>query len=108
MSLNERRKKERKPYINSIEIYSQESKRSLGKGFIMNWSDEGFGIISSNRLEHGKKLVLFCDLPNGQNFDFIGEVVRIEDRIDSKAYGIKLMPGQGRLLDRFSQQVSIA
>lgn len=107
MSFQERRRKERKPYINSIDIYSHENKKAMGKGFIMNWCNDGFGIISTHQLPKGVKLVLFCDLPNGQEFDFLGEVVYSQERVDSSAYGIKLLPGQTLALDRFLQQISI-
>jgi len=108
MAFQERRKSERRPYINSIEIYSQESKKMINKGFIMNWCDEGFGIICPENLEAGKRVVLFFDIPNGMSFDFSGEVVHAEERLDSNSFGIRLMPGQLPYVNKFSQQVYYA
>lgn len=108
MSFQERRKLDRRPYINSIEIYSQENKKMIGKGFIMNWCEEGFGIVSSHLLEAGKKVVLFCDFPDGLEFDFVGEVVYGKERLDSSSYGVKLLPGQSSFVNKFSQQIAVA
>jgi len=108
MALCERRKRERRPYINSVEIYSYENKKDIDKGFVMNWCEDGFGIVSRQVLKIGKKIVLFFDLPSGMECDFLGEVVHAEKRLDSTAYGVKLLPGQKPCVERFLEQLSAA
>jgi hypothetical protein len=102
MVFEERRRSERRQYTNSIDIYSYENKKMLGKGFILNWCDGGFGVISSQMFEIGKKIVLFLDVDNNVEFDFLGEIVRFEERIDARSYGIRLLPGQAALINKMS------
>ena len=104
----ERRKRERRSYINSIEIYSHESKKNVGRGFIMNWCEDGFGIISSQLLEIGRKFVIFFNIANGVEFDFLVEVVHARERLDSTAYGIRLLPGQSCNVNKLSRELSPA
>jgi hypothetical protein len=108
MVFEERRRSERRQYTNSIDIYSYENKKMIGKGFVLNWCEDGFGIISSQMLEIGKKIVLFLDLDDNVEFDFLGEIVRYEDSIDARSYGIKLLPGQASLISKMSGRLIAA
>lgn len=96
--MENRRKVERKPLVGSIEIYSKEEKKSIGRGFITNLNEEGVGIIMTESLKLGEEFLLDFHLPNGWKFDFFGRIVYAEKGLSSTAYGVEFTPGQGTFL----------
>ena len=108
MLVQERRKKERRAYANSVEIYSYETKKVIGNGFITNWCEDGFHVVTPHNMEPGKKIIMFFDLLSGYQFDLLGEVVHVEINADSKSCGVKFTQNQPMLISKLSQQLSVA
>ncbi|MHB9154299.1 MAG: PilZ domain-containing protein [Endomicrobiales bacterium] len=90
-----RRKLGRKPLVSSLEIYSRDARKNLGRGYVTNLNEEGLGLVSRQALAVGEEVILDFGLPNGWKFDFFGTIVYAEEGVFSRLYGVKFSPGQG-------------
>jgi Tfp pilus assembly protein PilZ len=87
--MQERRKSLRKPLAASLEIYTHDAKKSLGKGFITNLGTGGIALETHKHLRLGEKLLLRFTLPKERSFDLKGEIIYAQDGVLTKAYGAK-------------------
>lgn len=87
--MRDRRKFPRAPLAVLLEICSGESKKGIGKGFITNLSEGGLALEATTRLRLGDKFMLRFTLPNGWNFNILGEIVYIKEGVLTRAYGVK-------------------
>lgn len=87
--MQERRKSKRKSLAVSLEIYSNDSRFSLGRGFITNLSEGGVAMEIHKDLRLGDRLLLRFSLDKEQAFDLLGEIVYAHDGILTKAYGAR-------------------
>lgn len=96
--MENRRKNRRRPLVSSIEIFSKDKAKSLGKGYVTNLHQGGLGLITPQDLSLGDEIILDFNLPNGWKLDFFGKVIYAEKAISSKAYGVEFLPGQATFI----------
>jgi Tfp pilus assembly protein PilZ len=96
--MENRRSARRKPLVSSLEIFSKDCTKNLGKGYVTNLHEDGLCLVTDQHLEVGEEFRLNFGLPNGWKFDFFGRIVHAQEGIESKAYGVKFSPGQGTFI----------
>lgn len=87
----ERRKHPRKTLAVYLELYDHNTKTPLGKGFVTNLSEGGLALETRYKINPGEKFLFRFTLPNGWNFDVVGEVVHCSPGILTNAYGVKFL-----------------
>lgn len=92
--MDNQRKKHRKPLVGTLEIFSKDAAKNIGKGYVTNLNEDGLGIVTQHHLEIGEEFRLVFGLPNGWKFDFSGTVVHAQKGVESRSYGVKFAPGQ--------------
>ena len=98
--MDERRRHSRKPTLCTLEIYSNDISRNVGKGFILDLNEGGMSIVSNETLPLGGKFSLHFRLKDKWYLDFFGTVVHKGKVASSNTYGIKFLAGQGTELLR--------
>jgi len=102
--MQERRTFLRKPLAVSLEIYTNDAKNSLGKGFITNLGEGGAALETHKHLRLGEKLLLRLTLLNEKKIDLKSEIMYARDGVLTKAYGARfydMHPGLSSELRRF-------
>jgi phage gp45-like len=92
--MDEKRKTERNLIEGELQIYSNDGSRTIGEGRVVDLSEGGMRMISSNKLTVGEKFSLHFSIPNSWNLDFFGNIVHKEAVADSTAYGVQFLAGQ--------------
>jgi Tfp pilus assembly protein PilZ len=87
--MQERRKFARKPLAASLEIYSKDQGKSLGKGFVTNLGEGGVALETHKNLRLGEQLMLRFTLPDEKTYSLAGEIVYAQDGVLTKAYGAR-------------------
>lgn len=87
--MKERRKHKRVPLAALIEVLSKDSDENICKGFIKNLCEEGLAFETTKRLKLDGEFKLRFTLPNGWNFDILGEIRHVNDGILTIAHGAK-------------------
>jgi Tfp pilus assembly protein PilZ len=96
--MENRRKLKRKPMVGSLNIYTTNDRRSIGKGYVTNLNENGIGIVTEEPLKLGDEVLLDFKLPNGWEFDFFGKVVYEEKGVSTMSYGVEFLPGQSTFI----------
>jgi hypothetical protein len=91
--------KERRDYVRlatavSLDLYSQDAKRNLGRGFITNLGEGGIALEISKNFRLGERLMLKFSLPNADTFNVLGEIIYIKEGIFSRAYGARFLKAE--------------
>ena len=107
--MKERRSFVRLPTAVSLELYSQDTKTNLGRGFITNLGEGGIALEISKNLRLGDKLTLRFSLPNEDAFNVLGEIIYVREGIFSRAYGARFLKPEaqtiGKLKDFITERV---
>lgn len=86
--MKEKRKFPRTPLAVLLEMWSEDKKKTVARGFITNLSEGGMAVETNFRLKTGENFLLRFTLPNGWNFDLWGKIVYAKEGVLTKAYGV--------------------
>jgi hypothetical protein len=87
--MKERRESDRVPLAALLEIFSKDSEVNVCRGFVKNLGEDGLAFETSKRLRLNGEFKLRFTLPDGWNFEIIGEIKYIKEGILTIAHGAR-------------------
>ena len=92
------RKLDRKRLHAPIDILAADTRQNIGIGTVSDLHEDGLCLLTADKLETGREILLDFRLPNGWKLDFFGKVMYSKKAVDTMSYGIKFSPGQATFI----------
>lgn len=89
MNEEDKRRHARVPLTVLLELHTPSGVVPKGKGFIVNLGIGGAALESDEQFDIGDNFVFRFSVPDGKNFDFLGEIRWIKKGVLTKKYGVK-------------------